>query len=150
MKQRLQLPLEGCDFKSVNFSQWLVCLSDSASSNVVLWSNNNNSESTTTKWCFRKKNRRLSHSLLCALLGLNQGQFGQISYKTIWRLYLSPKCSANPITVTLIWKWWFENKEYPIRGLYGTFFEKFLFKFPFSHKRFKMGQKMYFYQLYKL
>ena len=25
-----------------------------------------------------------------------------------------------------------------------TFFEKFLFKFPFSHKIFQMGQKMYF------
>ena len=63
---------------------------------------------------------------------------------------LSPKCSANPITVSPIWKWEFENKEHPIRGLYMTFFEKFLFKFPFSHKRFQMGQKMYFYQLYKL
>ena len=55
------------------------------------------------------------------------------------------KYSANPITVTPIWKWEFENKEHPIRGLYMTFFEKFLFKFPFSHKRFQMGQKMYFY-----
>ena len=53
----------------------------------------------------------------------------------------SPKCSANPITVTPIWKWEFENKECPIRGLYMTFFEKFLFKFPFSHKRFQMGRK---------
>ena len=44
-----------------------------------------------------------------------------------------PKCSANPITVTSIWKREFENKEHPIRGLYMTFFEKFLFKFPFSH-----------------
>ena len=61
-----------------------------------------------------------------------------------------PKCSANPITVTPIGKWQFENKEHPIRGLYRTFFEKILFKFPFSHKRFQMGQKMYFYQLYKL
>ena len=42
------------------------------------------------------------------------------------------------------------NKAHPIRGLYRIFFEKFLFKFPFSHKRFQMGQKMYFYQLYKL
>ena len=50
-----------------------------------------------------------------------------------------PKCSANPITVTPIWKWQFENKERPI-----------LFKFPFSHKRFQMGQKIYSYQLYKL
>ena len=39
---------------------------------------------------------------------------------------------------------------HPIRGLYRTFFEKFLFRFPFSHKRFQMGQKMYFHQLYKL
>ena len=61
-----------------------------------------------------------------------------------------PKCSVNPIRVTPIWKWEFENKDHPIRGLYMTFFEKFLFKFPFSHKRFQMGQKMYFYQLYKL
>ena len=62
----------------------------------------------------------------------------------------SPKCSANPITVTLIMKWEFENKGHPIRGLYMTFFEKFLFKFPFSYKRFQMEQKMYSYQLYKL
>ena len=27
---------------------------------------------------------------------------------------VSPKCSANPITVTPIWKWKFENKERPI------------------------------------
>ena len=65
-------------------------------------------------------------------------------------IILCPKCSANPITVTPIWKWEFENKEHPIRGLYMTFFEKFLFKFLFSHKRFQMGQKMYKYQLYKL
>ena len=45
------------------------------------------------------------------------------------------KFSANPITLTPIWKWEFE---------------KFLFKFPFLHKGFQMGQKMYFYQLYKL
>ena len=63
---------------------------------------------------------------------------------------LRPKCSANPITVTSILKWEFENKEHPIRVLYMTFFEKFLFKFPFSHKSFQMGQKMYFYQLCKL
>ena len=56
----------------------------------------------------------------------------------------SPKCSENPITVTPIWKWDFENKEHPIRGLCMTFFEKFLFKFLFSHKRFKMGQKCIF------
>ena len=62
----------------------------------------------------------------------------------------SPKWSANPITITPVWKWEFENKEHPIRGLYMTFFEKFLFKFPFSRKRFQMGQKMYSYQLYKL
>ena len=61
-----------------------------------------------------------------------------------------PKCSAKPITETPIWKWEFENKKHPIRSLYMTLFEKFLFKFPFSHKRFQMGQKMYFYQFYKL
>ena len=59
-----------------------------------------------------------------------------------------PKCSANPISVTPIWKWYFENKEHHIRGLYRTFFKRLLFKLPFSHKRFQMGQKMYFYQLY--
>ena len=37
-----------------------------------------------------------------------------------------------------------------IRGLYRTFLKIFLFKFPFSQKRFHMGQKMYFCQLYKL
>ena len=42
-----------------------------------------------------------------------------------------PKCSANPITVTPIWKWKFENKERPICGLYKTIFEKNLFKYPF-------------------
>ena len=56
-----------------------------------------------------------------------------------------PKCSANPIMVTPIWKWEFENEEDPIRGLYMTFFEKILFKFPFSHEKFQLGQKMYFY-----
>ena len=45
-----------------------------------------------------------------------------------------PECSANPIMVTPIWKWEFENKEHPIKGLHMTFFEKCLFKFPFSHK----------------
>ena len=33
-----------------------------------------------------------------------------------------PKCSANPITVTPILKWGFEDKEHPIRGLYIIFF----------------------------
>ena len=61
-----------------------------------------------------------------------------------------PKCSANPITVTPIWKWEFANGKHPIEGLYRTFSKKILFKLPFSHKRFQMGQKMYFYQLYKL
>ena len=41
---------------------------------------------------------------------------------------LCPKCSANPITVTPIWKLEFVNKEHPIRDLYMTFLEKFLFK----------------------
>ena len=54
-----------------------------------------------------------------------------------------PNCSANPNTITPIWKRRFANGEQPIRGLYRTFFEKFLFKFPFSHKRFQRGQKMY-------
>ena len=60
------------------------------------------------------------------------------------------KCSANPITVTPIRKWEFENEEHSIRGLYMTFFEKNLFKFLFSHKRFQMEQKIHFYHLYKL
>ena len=79
-------------------------------------------------------------------------QFGQYELlKVINDLnQLCPKCSANPITVTPIWIWKFENKEHPIRGLYRSFFEKFLLKFPFSHKIFQMGQKIYFYQLYKL
>ena len=55
---------------------------------------------------------------------------------------LCPECSANPTTVTPIWKWKFANKKHLIRGLYRTFFEKYLFKFPFSYKRFQMGQKM--------
>ena len=38
----------------------------------------------------------------------------------------------------------------PIRGLYRTFFEILFFKFPFSHKRFQMGKKKYFYQFCKL
>ena len=73
--------------------------------------------------------------------------------KKIVRNFCKPhysNTSANPITVTPIWKWSFANGEHPIWGLYRTFFEKFVFKFPFSHKRFQMGQKMYFYQLYKL
>ena len=61
----------------------------------------------------------------------------------------SPKCFANPITVTPIWKREFANGEHPIRELYGIFFQNFLFKFLFSHKRFQMGQKMYFYELCK-
>ena len=59
-------------------------------------------------------------------------------------------CSANPITVTPIWKWQFANEKHPIGRLYWTFIEKFLFKFQFLHKRFQMGQKMYFFQFYKL
>ena len=54
------------------------------------------------------------------------------------------KSSANPISVTPIWKWEFENGEHPIKGLNKIFFEKLAFKFPFWHKRFQMGQKMYF------
>ena len=32
-----------------------------------------------------------------------------------------PKCSTNPITVTPIWKWKFENGDHPIRGLHSNF-----------------------------
>ena len=63
--------------------------------------------------------------------------------------YSTPQWGAFHLQ-TAISKWEFENKEHPIRGLYMTFFEKFIFKFPFLHKRLQMGQKMYFYQSYKL
>ena len=61
-----------------------------------------------------------------------------------------PKCSTNPIAVTPIWKLEFANGEHSIRGFYRIFFEKFIFKFSFAHKRFQMGQEMYFYELYKV
>ena len=61
-----------------------------------------------------------------------------------------PKSSAKPITVTPIWKREFANGKHPIGGLYRIFFEVSFFKFPFSHERFQMGQKMCTYQLYKL
>ena len=35
-------------------------------------------------------------------------------------------------------------RSFPLGVLYMTFLEKFLFKFLFSHKRFQMGQKMFF------
>ena len=53
----------------------------------------------------------------------------QISKAVVSRIILIPECSANPITVTPIWKWKFANRKHPIGGLYATFFEKFLFKF---------------------
>ena len=34
--------------------------------------------------------------------------------------------------------------KHPIRGLYRNFFESFLFKFPFSHKRLQWGRKCIF------
>ena len=37
----------------------------------------------------------------------------------------SPKFSANPITVTPIWKQDFVDGEHPIRGLYWVVFEKY-------------------------
>ena len=85
-------------------------------------------------------------------LSINKGSKGHGTFGLGWEYQgtLCPKCSANPNTVTPIWKWGFENKVHLIRGLCRTFFEKFLFRFPFSHERFQMGQKMYFYQLYKL
>ena len=55
-----------------------------------------------------------------------------------------PKCSANPITVTPIWKWEFENKEHPIRGLYKTFFEFFFSNFHSHIKDSKWGRKCIF------
>ena len=61
-----------------------------------------------------------------------------------------PESSANPITVTPIWKREFANGKHPIGGLYRIFFEISFFKFPFSYKRFQMGQKIYFYELYML
>ena len=42
------------------------------------------------------------------------------------------------------------NGFHPIRRLHKTFFEKFLFKFPLSHKEIQIGQMMYSYQFYKL
>ena len=56
---------------------------------------------------------------------------------------ICPKCSANPISVTPIWKREFENGKHPIRRLYWIFFEKFAFKFLFSHKRFQMGKNVF-------
>ena len=56
----------------------------------------------------------------------------------------------NPIAVTPIWKWELANGLHSIEGLHRIFFEKFVFKFPFSHRRFQMGQKMYLYLLYKV
>ena len=63
---------------------------------------------------------------------------------------LSPKSSANPIAVTPIWKREFANGKYPIGGLYRILFEISFFKSPFSYKRFQMGQKIFFFELYKL
>ena len=40
------------------------------------------------------------------------------SWQNLYTARHSPKCSAKPITVTPIWKWEFENKEHPIRGLF--------------------------------
>ena len=54
-----------------------------------------------------------------------------------------PKCSVNPISVTPIWKQKFVNGNYPIKGLYRIFFEKFAFKFLFSHKRFQIGKNVF-------
>ena len=51
---------------------------------------------------------------------------------------------GNSRLETVVCKW-----GAPIRWLYRVFFEKFVFKFPFIHKRFQMGQKMYFYELCK-
>ena len=111
--------------------------------------------------CFFYKQKK-TFVRLSSLSPIKKASHSMLLYRCVWycfhtfvvpkqgKIILGPQCSANPIMVTSIWKWEFENKEHPIRGLYMIFFEKFLFKFPFSHKRFQMGQKMYFYQLYKL
>ena len=89
-------------------------------------------------------------SVLCLCPSVTLWMSKTVAPRNLYNKAHCPKCSANPIRVTHIWKWEFENKKHPIRGLYMIFFEKFLFKYPFSHQRFQMGQKMYFYQLYKL
>ena len=53
----------------------------------------------------------------------------------------SQKCSANPITVTPIWKWETANKEHPIRGLYMTFLKNFFSNFRSHIKDSKWGRK---------
>ena len=57
---------------------------------------------------------------------------------------LSPKCSANPITVSPIWKWESENKEHPIRGLYRTFLKNLFSNFLSHIKDSKWGSKCIF------
>ena len=101
----------------------------------------------TLRW-YHKRLSRATYQLDQIRSNLQQSKF----CKPIIRHWacLSPKCFANPITVTPIWKREAANGEYPIRGFYMIFSEKFVFKFPFSHKRFQMGMKMCSYQLYKL
>ena len=59
-------------------------------------------------------------------------------------LVLGPKSSANPITVTPIWKREFANGEHPIRGLYRIFFEIFFSNFRSHIKDCKWGRKCIF------
>jgi len=55
-----------------------------------------------------------------------------------------PKCSANPITVTPIWKLEFANGEHPTRVLYRIFFEIFFSNFHSHIKDSKWGRKCIF------
>ena len=87
-----------------------------------------------TRFCKHLNNYYNSH--VCLSIRVSSSLCPKTNCNVYSGITICPKCSANPITVTPIWKWEFENKEHPIRGLYMTFFEKFLFKFPFSHKRF--------------
>ena len=57
---------------------------------------------------------------------------------------LCPKCSANPITATPIWKREFANGEHPIRELYRIFFEIFFTNFRSRIKDSKWGRKCIF------
>ena len=52
-----------------------------------------------------------------------------------------PKCSANPITVTPIWKQEFANGEHPIRGLYRIFIWFFFSNIHYHIKESKWGRK---------
>ena len=67
------------------------------------------------------------------------------SFPMSYCMTLCPKSSANPITVTPIWKREFANGEHPIRGLYRIFFFEIFFSNFRSHmKDSKWGRKCIF------